>query len=118
MFQRKKYGNIKRTVDGIVFDSIREADHYSTLKMMERAGEISGLLCHPRFLIAEAVEYSGEVMRARHYEADFSFTDQATGRMWVQDVKCPITAKDPLYRLKRQLFLSRYGKDIIFTEVY
>lgn len=38
---RRKYNNKKVTVDGIVFDSKREASRYSELIMLQRAGEIS-----------------------------------------------------------------------------
>lgn len=38
-----KYNNRKTTVDGIKFDSIREAERYQELKLLEEAGEISHL---------------------------------------------------------------------------
>lgn len=36
-----KYNNHKTIVDGIKFDSIREAERYQELKLLETAGEIS-----------------------------------------------------------------------------
>lgn len=38
-----KYNNHKTIVDGIKFDSIREAERYQELKLLETAGEISHL---------------------------------------------------------------------------
>ena len=38
-----KYGNRKVTVDGVVFDSKREAARYKELKLLQEAGEIKGL---------------------------------------------------------------------------
>ena len=35
-----KYRNTKKTVDGINFDSEKEANYYSKLKLLERANEI------------------------------------------------------------------------------
>ena len=38
-----KYGAIKTTVDGITFDSKREAERWCELRLLERAGEIRNL---------------------------------------------------------------------------
>jgi len=45
----KKYKNIKTTVDGITFDSAKEARRYGELKMLERSRLISGLQLQPSF---------------------------------------------------------------------
>lgn len=44
-----KYRNRKVVVDGITFDSGREAAHYLDLKLRLAAGEIRDLRCHPQF---------------------------------------------------------------------
>jgi len=36
-----KYGNKKTVVDGITFDSMREANRYRELKLLERAGKVT-----------------------------------------------------------------------------
>lgn len=38
-----KYSAIKTTVDGITFDSLKEARRYGELKLLEKAGEIRNL---------------------------------------------------------------------------
>ena len=38
-----KYGNTRVSVDGMPFDSKREAARWQELRLMERAGEISDL---------------------------------------------------------------------------
>lgn len=38
-----KYHNRKTVIDGITFDSAKEARRYMELKLLERAGEISNL---------------------------------------------------------------------------
>ena len=40
---RNKYGNKKTVVDGITFDSRKEAKRYQELKLLEKAGEIKDL---------------------------------------------------------------------------
>lgn len=47
--RRRKYGNTKITVDGIQFDSKREAARYQELKLLERAGVISFLQRQTKF---------------------------------------------------------------------
>ena len=44
-----KYRAIKTVVDGITFDSKKEAKRYSELKMMEKAGIIATLRLQPEF---------------------------------------------------------------------
>lgn len=47
--RRRKYGNTKIMVDGIQFDSKREAARYRELKLLERAGVISFLQRQTKF---------------------------------------------------------------------
>ena len=49
MRRQDKYGNRKVTIDGITFDSKREMKRYCELKLLEKAGEISGLELQPEF---------------------------------------------------------------------
>ena len=46
-----KYRNIKTVVDGITFDSAKEARRYGELKLLEKSGRISGLEVQPAFRI-------------------------------------------------------------------
>lgn len=110
-----KYRNQKTAVDGIEFHSRKEASRYSVLKILERAGEISDLVLQPRFVIAEGFKHDGKTYRTRFYVADFQYRDKS-GSVVVEDVKSPITKKNPVYRLKIHLFLSRYGDNYIFVE--
>jgi len=66
-----KYRNIKTTVDGIRFDSKREAERYSELKLLERAGIITDLKLQPKFELIP--KHNGN--RALTYIADFSYTE-------------------------------------------
>lgn len=96
-----KYGNKKIVVDGILFDSKREACRYSELKLLTKAGEISD--------IERQVEYQlipkqpGE--RAVKYIADFRYKNK-DGQTIVEDVK---GYKTEVYKIKRKLMLYVHG---------
>lgn len=101
-----KYHNRKTVVDGIVFDSAKEAARWCELRLLERAGEIQGLQRQVRYELIP--KQSGE--RAVNYIADFVYTE--AGQTVVEDVK---GVKTPEYRLKRKLMLWRHG--IVIREV-
>lgn len=99
-----KYGNHKVTVDGIKFDSKREAKRYRELKLLERAGEIENLELQPKFPIViggVAVKYPSG--RQLTYIADFQYTDTKTGKDVVEDAK----GFSPMYyRIKKALVFT------------
>ena len=103
-----KYKAQPTTVDGIKFDSKREAERYGELKLLERAGEIRDLVPHPRFAL---------VVNGFHiclYTADFAYTDSGTGRgpYVVEDVKSPATARRADYVLRKKLMAAIHGIEI------
>lgn len=95
-----KYRNEKVIVDGISFDSKKEAARYRELKMLERSGAISGLKMQVPFELIP--KQSGE--RACIYKADFVYYQQ--GKKIVEDTK---GFKTDVYKIKRKLMLYRYG---------
>lgn len=106
-----KYGNRKTIVDGIKFDSKKEANRYLVLKDMLMHDEIEDLQLQPKFLLQESYKYNEVTIRKIYYIADFSYKKE--GKLVVEDVK---GKKTDVYKLKRKLFLYRY-KDIDFREV-
>ena len=100
-----KYGAKPMIVDGIRFDSRLEARRYGELKLLEMAGEISYLVCHPRFVLQKAFEHAGERIRAVEYEADFQYQDNATGGMIVEEIKGFETTA---WKVKQKLFYYQY----------
>ena len=121
-----KYLNRKTEVDGLVFDSKKEAGYYQYLKQREEHGEISNLRMQVPFEIVPAVY--GErtkhlktkdkterycIQKAAHYVADFVYIVTATGKQEVIDVKSFITRKQPVYRLKKKLMLAVNNIEII-----
>lgn len=112
--KKNKYNAQKTDLEGITFDSKGESEHYANLKLLERAGVISDLKLQPRFLLQEGFTYNGHKERKIEYVADFEYFRD--GRRIVEDYKSKAT-KTPIYRLKRKMFLFKYGKSIIFREV-
>jgi Protein of unknown function (DUF1064) len=96
--KRNKFGAIKTVVDGITFDSKREAFHYGTLKQRETAGEIERLECHPKY------ELKVNGLLICKFKPDFRFFDKAQYRQRVVDVKSEPTAKKRDFVLTRKLF--------------
>ena len=100
-----KYRNIKTEIDGIRFDSKKEANRYAELRMMEIAGTIKDLELQPKFLICKGVKWNGKKQRDRFYISDFRYKDLEINLVVVEDVK---GHKTDIYKLKRSLFLSQY----------
>jgi hypothetical protein len=118
-----KYGNKKVIVDGLVFDSKREAKRYKELKLLEMCGAIKDLKRQVVFeLIPTQREEStrvytkgrkkgqpieGKVIeKAVTYIADFTYIDSSTGKMVVEDSK-GMRTRD--YVIKRKLMLYVHG---------
>lgn len=110
---RNKYGNRKTVIDGITFDSAKEARRYSELKIMQRAGLISDLKLQPRFELLPTFKKNGVTHRKIEYVGDFSYTEK--GIDIVEDVKSDFTRKNPVYLIKKKLLFFRYD-DFVFLE--
>jgi len=108
-----KFGNRPVEIDGVRFDSGKEARRYNELKLLERAGQIKNLELQPRFLLQEAFKHNGETHRKIEYVADFRYIED--GKQVVEDVKSVITKKHPVYALKKKLLFKKYP-DISFLE--
>lgn len=106
-----KYGNKKTVIDGITFDSKKEAERYLVLKDMLKHDEIEELKIQPKFLLQDSFKYRGQVIRKIYYIADFSYIKE--GNLVVEDVK---GKKTDVYKLKKKLFLYKYPK-MDFREV-
>lgn len=104
--KRSKYGNRKTVVDGITFDSAKEARRYGELRLMERAGLIRDLQTQRALPLIVNDHDCGT------YRADFVYATRA-GVIVVEDVKSEITRKNPVYRLKAKLVRAIHGVDIV-----
>lgn len=106
-YGRSKYHARKTTVDGITFDSKREADRYLVLKGMEDDGAIEDLRRQVRYELMPAFDVDGRHYRPVYYVADFVYVED--GKEVVEDVKGMIT---DVYKLKSKLFARQYGMSI------
>lgn len=122
MRYKSKYCNIKtKTMDGLVFDSTKEARRWEQLLLLQKAGNITNLQRQVAFEIIPAQyetypRYSkkGErlkdgrrlIERKVEYVADFVYTDTDTGETVVEDTKGVRTAD---YIIKRKLMLHIHG---------
>lgn len=102
-----KYRARKTTVDGVTFDSKREANRYLVLKGMEEDGAIEGLRRQVRYELVPAFDVDGTHYRPVYYVADFVYVED--GKEVVEDVK---GVRTDVYRLKSKLFARRYGISI------
>jgi len=55
-----KYGAKKTSVDGITFDSKKEAEYYCDLKLQTKIGEIDGFCMQPVFILAPNLKYKAD----------------------------------------------------------
>lgn len=100
-----KFNNQKTEVDGILFDSRKEAKRYYELKLLQRAGEISDLQLQVKYELIP--KQTNE--RACNYIADFVYQDK-TGQVVVEDVKGKRTKE---YVIKRKLMLYQHGIRVV-----
>ena len=124
-----KYGNRKVVVDGIEFDSRKEAQRYWELKLLQRAGKITDLQLQREFELIPA-QYetyprygkTGKrlqdgkrcIEKSCTYKADFCYMQD--GKLIVEDTKGyrdPASAGYAKFVIKRKLMLWRYGIKVI-----
>lgn len=99
-----KYGNVKTTVDGILFDSKMEARFYETLKKYKEEGLIKDFSLQPRYLLQEAFRKNGKLNRKIEYVADFDII-HLDDTLETVDVKGQETSD---FKIKRKLWDKKY----------
>ena len=104
-----KYKNKKIVVDGVTFDSKKEAEYWRVLKTRQDFGEIENLRRQEKYLLIPKQE--GE--RAAYYIADMAYYDRRLDKEFVIDVKSEYTRKLPDYVLKRKLMLFFHGIKVV-----
>ena len=99
-----KYLNKKCEYQNIKFDSLKERNFYIYLKQLEEKGTIRDLKLQVKFPVVIGSK------RICSYVSDFTYYDEFGYH--VVDVKSPITAKNPVFRLKKKLVEALYNFDI------
>lgn len=122
--RQRKYGNRKTTIGGKEFDSLKEAQRYQELLLLERAGRISGLQTQVKYVLiptqraASFEVYKSGPNKGRRktgkllehecsYIADFCYIQN--GETVVEDAK---GYRTEVYKIKKKLMLERYGIQI------
>jgi hypothetical protein len=96
--RRKKYRNVPVWVDGARFDSKKEAVRWHTLRLLQKAGRISGLERQQRYnLFVNGIKVAA-------YVADFVYWEN--NRRVVEDAKGYRTRD---YQIKKKLMLAVWG---------
>lgn len=113
-----KYGANKVSVNGIQFDSKKEAKRYQELLLLLKSSYIKDLRLQEKFVLIPAqrepdkVGKRGGVTKGKlierecSYIADFVYIDNCTGEQVVEDTKGMRTKE---YIIKRKLMLYVYG---------
>lgn len=116
IYRKNKYGSRKVEVDGIVFDSKKEAKRYKELSLLEKAGAIQNLQRQVKFVLIPAQREpdiigkrggrkKGKLLeRECSYIADFCYMQD--GERVVEDTKGFRTTD---YIIKRKLMLYVHG---------
>lgn len=99
-----KFGAKKTMFEGILFDSKREAEVYRDLKLLERAGRISGFERQRKFELI----VNGEIIGTA--KIDFAFVDHdQDGRLRVIDVKGCVTRE---FRRTQKIIKAAYNIEV------
>jgi hypothetical protein len=101
-----KYRNVKTMVDGIVFDSAKEARRWQELTLLQRAREIQSLGRQKSF----ALDVNG--IPIARYVVDFVYYDKRKGDWVHEDVKGMRTRE---FIIKSRLMKALYDIDILET---
>lgn len=109
---KSKYQNESMVIDGILFQSRKEADRYQELKLEKRVGHIEKFELQPRFLLQEGFTTAdGKRVQPMYYVADF--------KVWYRDGRTVIIDtkgfRNRVYLNKLKLFRKRYP-DVEFIE--
>lgn len=112
--KRRKYRNKTAIVDGVRFDSQKEAHRWGILRLMQRNGLIRDLQRQVRIPLRGA---DGNPLRfvpsgrAAFYIADFAYHDVPKGVDVIEDAK---GVQTDTFKLKRAI-LAAQGVEIILT---
>lgn len=101
--RKNKFGAVKTTLDGITFDSKREAAYYAELKIRERVGEVVDVELRKPFSLV----INGQLIGT--YRCDFAFYDNRTKCYRVVDVKGMETRE---FKRTKRLMRAIHGIDV------
>ena len=110
----RKFGNIPQEVDGIRFDSMKEARRWGQLRILEKAGEIRNLKRQVRITLEGKDGPLRFVPSGRTavYVADFTYEDRRLN--WATVIEDSKGHETPEFKLKRAV-LAAQGIEVVLT---
>ena len=112
--KENKYRNKKIIINGIKYDSKKEAKRHQELLLLEKMGEISNLELQKTFELIKTNKQVKPTLKKCLYIADFYYYDKKYKKFIVEDIKSDIT-RTTAYQIKKKIFCEKY-KDLIFFE--
>jgi hypothetical protein len=104
MFQkRSKFLNVRTEIDGLKFDSKKEAARWLELELLQKAGKISNLKRQVPF------ELNVNGIKIGKLVLDFTYTEN--GKTVYEDVKSKPTMT-PIFKWKAKHFKAQYKQEI------
>lgn len=113
--RQSKFGNRKTVVDGITFDSAKEARRWQQLRLEERAGNIRDLKRQVPFPITSTNSHNGARVAVAKYFADFTYwriQPDGDELYVVEDAK---GVRTDVFNLKKKLVEQEHGIEILLT---
>lgn len=110
--KRSKFNNTKVVIDGITFDSKKEARRYQLLKARQVAGEISHLELQPKFKLAigdkPVLIRSNGYPNGRQASVKFDFAYFDGEHRIIEDVKGGKATRTEAYALRKAVVEAMY----------
>lgn len=104
-----KYHAEKTTVDGVTFASKKEARRYQELRLLERAGAVSGIQLQPEFPLYVWDTVNKTATHIGKYVADFRYVLHSPSGLMADVIEDVKGIKTPVYRLKKKMVEAQYG---------
>ena len=112
--KKNKFNAKSIVIDGHKFPSLKEAQRYNELKLLEKAGKIKNLELQPEFEIIPKQKYRGKTLKRAKYTPDFKYLDVDNNEWVIEEVKGMPTVD---YVLRKKLFILNYGDEYKFLEI-
>jgi len=111
MKNNNKFGAVKTIINGIKFDSKKEANYYRQLKLQKKAVRIDERVVNIEFQPRYDIIVNDK--KIGFYKADFK-VNYGDGRIEIVDVKgCKTGSAYQLFKLKKKLVEALYDIEII-----
>lgn len=110
--RNNKFNAQKTELQGVKFDSKKEARRFQELMLWQKAGEITDLRLQVNFTLIEGFTTTeGQRIKPLVYKADFTYT--LHGCRIVEDVKSEATRKNRVYINKRKMMQDKLNIAIV-----